>query len=101
VRLRPAALAAAALLASAAAAGPAAASDSVVPTIASFSPTSGAVNSTVTMAAPNQGSITGVIAPDGTLVASLPYGDVGVVAADVDLALADRRLALRLAPERL
>ena len=50
--------------------------------------------------APNQGSITGIIAPDGALVASLPYGEVGVVAADIDLALADRHLALRWAPER-
>ena len=47
-----------------------------------------------------QGSITGVVGPDGSLVASLPYGQVGVVAADIDLALADRHLALRWAPER-
>jgi predicted amidohydrolase len=52
------------------------------------------------VAGPDQGSITGVIAPDGTLVASLPYGVAGVVAADVDLARADRRLALRWAPVR-
>lgn len=52
------------------------------------------------VAAPDQGSITGIVAPDGSLLASLPYGDVGVVAADVDLELADRRLALRWAPER-
>ena len=52
------------------------------------------------VAAPDQGSITGIVAPDGTLLASLPYGEVGVVAADVDLARADRRLALRWAPER-
>lgn len=38
--------------------------------------------------------------PDGRLVTSLAYGVVGVVAADVDLDLADRRLALRWAPER-
>jgi predicted amidohydrolase len=49
---------------------------------------------------PDQGSVTGIIAPDGTLVASLDYGVVGVVAADIDLARADRRLALRWAPER-
>jgi predicted amidohydrolase len=49
---------------------------------------------------PDQGSATGIIAPDGTLVASLEYGVVGVVAADIDLARADRRLALRWAPER-
>ena len=28
-------------------------------------------------AGPTQGSVTGIIAPDGTLVASLPYGEVG------------------------
>jgi predicted amidohydrolase len=48
----------------------------------------------------DQGSVTGIIAPDGTLAASLDYGQVGVVAADIDLELADRRLALRWAPER-
>ena len=52
------------------------------------------------VAGPDQGSVTGIIAPDGTLVASLAYGAVGVVAADIDLDLADRRLALRWAPER-
>ena len=52
------------------------------------------------VAAPDQGSITGIIAPEGTLVASLDYGVVGVVAADIDLGRADRRLALRWAPER-
>jgi predicted amidohydrolase len=64
-----------------------------------------ALENTVFVAASNvaghdQGSVTGVIAPDGTLVASLPYGEVGVVAADVDLALATRGLALRWAPGR-
>ncbi|MEK6721401.1 MAG: carbon-nitrogen hydrolase family protein [Chloroflexota bacterium] len=52
------------------------------------------------VAGPEQGSITGIIGPDGTLVASLEYGRVGVVAADIDLEQADRRLALRWAPER-
>jgi predicted amidohydrolase len=52
------------------------------------------------VAGPDQGSATCVIAPDGTLVASLDYGRVGVVAADLDLDQADRRLALRWAPER-
>ena len=52
------------------------------------------------VAGPEQGSVTGVIAPDGALVASLAYGVVGVVTADVDLDLATRRLALRWAPER-
>jgi len=52
------------------------------------------------IAGSDQGSITGIIAPDGTLVASLDYGRVGVVAADIELDRADRRLALRWAPER-
>ena len=52
------------------------------------------------IAGPDQGSITGIIGPDGSLLASLPYGQVGVVAADLDLDRADRRLALRWAPER-
>ncbi len=52
------------------------------------------------VAGPDQGSATCIIAPDGTLVASLDYGVVGVIAADIDLARADRLLALRLAPER-
>ena len=52
------------------------------------------------VAGPDQGSVTGIIAPDGTLVASLPYGRVGVVAADIDPDRADRLLALRWAPAR-
>jgi predicted amidohydrolase len=52
------------------------------------------------VAGPDQGSITGIIAPDGSLVTSLDYGRVGVVAADVDLDQATRLLALRWAPER-
>ncbi len=51
-------------------------------------------------AGPDQGSLTCIIAPDGRLVASLPYGTVGVVAAEIALDEADRRLALRWAPER-
>ncbi|MFL5644130.1 MAG: carbon-nitrogen hydrolase family protein, partial [Chloroflexota bacterium] len=51
-------------------------------------------------AGPAQGSITGIIAPDGTLVASLPYGEVGVAAADIDLVAADRLIARRWDPER-
>ena len=52
------------------------------------------------VAAPDQGSITGIVAPDGTLLGSLPYGEAGVVTAEIDLDLADRRLALRWVPER-
>ena len=64
-----------------------------------------AVENTVFVAAsnvagPDQGSATCIIAPDGTLVTSLEYGPVGVVAADLDLNQADRLLALRWAPER-
>ena len=52
------------------------------------------------VAGPDQGSVTGIIAPDGTLVASLDYGAVGVVAADIDVDRATRFLAHRWAPER-
>jgi predicted amidohydrolase len=52
------------------------------------------------IAGPDQGSITGIIAPDGSLVANLDYGVVGVVAADIDLDRATRLLAQRWAPER-
>lgn len=52
------------------------------------------------VAGPSQGSITGIIAPDGSLAASLDYGAVGVAWADIDLDAADRRLAMRWAPER-
>jgi len=48
----------------------------------------------------DQGSATCIIGPDGRLVARLDYGEVGVVAADLDLALADARLARRWAPSR-
>jgi len=64
-----------------------------------------ALENTIYVAAANnagraQGSVTGIIAPDGTLVASLPYGEVGVVAADIDLGAADRLIARRWAPDR-
>ena len=36
-------------------------------------------------AGPDQGSATCIVAPDGSLVAQLPYGEVGVAAADIDL----------------
>jgi predicted amidohydrolase len=52
------------------------------------------------VAGPDQGSVTGIVGPDGRLIASLAYGQVGVVAAEVDLELATRLLALRWAPER-
>jgi predicted amidohydrolase len=52
------------------------------------------------VAGATQGSITGIIAPDGTLAASLPYGQVGVAVADIDLDRADRLIARRWAPER-
>ena len=55
---------------------------------------------TSNVAGHDQGSATCIIGPDGSLVASLEYGSVGVVAADIDLDHADRRLALRWAPER-
>lgn len=49
---------------------------------------------------PDQGSITGVIDPAGRLIASVAYGRTGVAIAELDLELADRRLALRWSPER-
>ena len=52
------------------------------------------------VARPDQGSRTGVIDPEGRLIAGLDYGQVGVVAADVELDQADRSLALRWSPER-
>ena len=52
------------------------------------------------VAGPDQGSVTGIIGPDGDLIASLPYGEVGIVVADVDLDLATRQLAVRWSPER-
>jgi predicted amidohydrolase len=51
-------------------------------------------------AGPDQGSITGIVAPDGRLVASLPYGAVGVAIAEIELDAADRLIARRWAPER-
>ena len=52
------------------------------------------------VAGPDQGSASCVIAPDGSLVAQVPYGEVGVAAADLDLSLADGLIARRWAPER-
>jgi predicted amidohydrolase len=52
------------------------------------------------VAGPDQGSASCIIAPDGTLVAQVPYGRVGVATAEVDLSLADGLLARRFAPER-
>ncbi len=52
------------------------------------------------VAGPDQGSVTGIIDPEGSLVASLPYGEVGVAVADIDMTMATRSLALRWAPDR-
>jgi predicted amidohydrolase len=51
-------------------------------------------------AMPDQGSATSIIGPDGSLVASVEYGRVGVVAADLDLDRATRLIARRWSPER-
>jgi predicted amidohydrolase len=48
----------------------------------------------------DQGSASCIIAPDGTQLASVPYGAVGVATADVDLARANRQPARRWAPAR-
>jgi predicted amidohydrolase len=52
------------------------------------------------VATPDQGSATCIVGPDGSWVAGLDYGSVGVAVADIDLERADRRLALRWAPDR-
>jgi predicted amidohydrolase len=52
------------------------------------------------VAGADQGSASCIVAPDGSLLAQVPYGRVGVADADVDLDLADRLLARRWAPER-
>jgi predicted amidohydrolase len=52
------------------------------------------------VAGADQGSATCIIGPDGDLVTSLAYGAVGVAWADIELARADRSLALRWAPKR-
>ncbi len=52
------------------------------------------------VAGPDQGSVTGIIGPDGALVASVDYGRVGVVAAELDLERATRLIARRWAPDR-
>jgi predicted amidohydrolase len=52
------------------------------------------------VAGPDQGSATGLIAPDGSLLAQVPYGETGVVALDLDLDLADATMARRWAPAR-
>jgi predicted amidohydrolase len=64
-----------------------------------------AIENTVFVAAanaagPDQGSATCLIGPDGALVASVEYGRVGVVAADLDLDRATRLIATRWAPGR-
>ena len=51
-------------------------------------------------AGPSQGSATCIIGPDGALVASVDYGRVGVVVAELDLERATRLIARRWAPER-
>jgi predicted amidohydrolase len=64
-----------------------------------------AIENTVYVAAanpamPNQGSASCIIGPDGRLLARVPYGDVGVVTADLDLDLATGLIAKRWSPER-
>ena len=48
----------------------------------------------------DQGSATCIVAPDGALVAQVPYGAIGVVTAELELGLATAQLARRWAPER-
>jgi predicted amidohydrolase len=49
---------------------------------------------------PDQGSITGIIGPNGSLIASLEYGAIGVAWTDIDLDLADAAMARRWEPDR-
>jgi predicted amidohydrolase len=51
-------------------------------------------------ASPIQGSASCIIAPDGVLLASVPYGEIGVATADIDSDRATRVIARRWAPER-
>jgi predicted amidohydrolase len=51
-------------------------------------------------AGPIQGSASCIIAPDGALLASVPYGQVGIATADIDIDRATRLIARRWAPER-
>lgn len=64
-----------------------------------------AIENTVFVAAANtaspiQGSASCIIAPDGALLARVPYGEVGLATADIDLARATALIAQRWAPER-
>lgn len=52
------------------------------------------------IAGADQGSASCVIAPDGSLLAQVPYGRAGIAVADIDPARADALLARRWAPER-
>jgi predicted amidohydrolase len=52
------------------------------------------------IAGPDQGSATCIIGPDGSQVASVEYGRVGVVAAELDLERATRLIARRWAADR-
>ena len=51
-------------------------------------------------ALPYQEAATAVIAPDGTCLSHLPYGEPGLLVADLDLAAASGLYAERFAPER-
>jgi len=51
-------------------------------------------------AAPDQGSASCVISPEGALLAQVPYGTPGVAVADIDPAPADGLMARRFSPER-
>ena len=48
----------------------------------------------------DQETATCVVAPDGRLAAQLPFGEAGLLVADLDLRAATRWAAARLAPER-
>jgi predicted amidohydrolase len=51
-------------------------------------------------AGPSQGCASCIIAPDGALLGSVPYGEVGIAPADIDTERATRLIARRWAPDR-
>jgi predicted amidohydrolase len=53
---------------------------------------------TVNFASPGSPTTSAIVRPDGTLLAYQPYGQEGLLIADIDLTTATRLLALRLSP---
>jgi predicted amidohydrolase len=53
---------------------------------------------TVNYASPGSPTTSAIVRPDGTLLCYQPYGEEGLLVADIDIATATRLLALRLLP---